>query len=167
MPMSYTDRFQSTDELASHLSEFVPTLADEQLKLKYAGFLSANAVTVYELAIKDIFIEFAEKKNKIFGTFVENYFSRINGQINIENIRNHTKRFGEKYSKKFDSELKNRKKILLRKYNDDIQSVYSNLITYRHQFIHENNYTMTFNEVVKNYRTGKEIINILNNAMNI
>jgi hypothetical protein len=56
MKMSYIDRFQSTDDLINHLNTFVPTLTDEQIKSKYAGFLSANAVTAYELAIKDIFI---------------------------------------------------------------------------------------------------------------
>jgi hypothetical protein len=99
--MSYNDRFQSTDDLINHLTVFVPTLPDEQIKSNYAGFLSASAVTVYELAIKDIFIEFAEKKNPLFGTFVGKYFDQINGHIKIDDVKRYIKSFGEKYLKNF------------------------------------------------------------------
>jgi hypothetical protein len=163
--VSYVDRFQSTDDLINHLNTFVPILTDEQLKSKYAGFLSANAVTAYELAIKDIFIEFAEKKNKVFGTFIEKYFYEINGRIKIDNIKNYIKKFGEKYYKKFNTELNKRNSIFLRKYHNDIRAVYGNLIICRHKFIHTNNQTMTFNEVVQSYQMGKEIIKVLNDTM--
>jgi hypothetical protein len=69
------------------LVAFVPTLANKQMKSKYAGFLSASTVTVCELAIKDIFVEFAEKKNPVFGTFVEKYFNQINGRIRIDDVK--------------------------------------------------------------------------------
>jgi hypothetical protein len=159
------ERFQSTDDLMNHLNTFVPTLPDEQLKSKYAGFLSASAVTVYELAIKDIFIEFAEKKNKTFGFFVENHFSRINGRILIDDIKNYVGKFGGNYLTKFKTKLEKKKNELLVTYRNDIQAVYSNLITCRHKFIHTSAHTMTFNEVVQAYQIGKEIINVLNDTM--
>jgi hypothetical protein len=149
----------------NHLNTFVPTLSDEQLKSKYAGFLSASAVTVYELAIKDIFIEFAEKKNKTFGIFIEKYFRRINGQILINDIKNYVGKFGEKYLTKFNNKLEERKNQLLGTYHNDVQAVYGNLITCRHKFIHTSDHTMTFNEVVQAYQIGKEIINVLNDTM--
>jgi di/tripeptidase len=159
------ERFQSTDDLMNHLNTFVPTLPDEELKSKYAGFLSASAVTVYELAIKDICIEFAEKKNKTFGFFIEKHFSRINGQILIKDIKNYVGKFGEKYLTKFNTKLEKKKNELLGTYRNDIQAVYGNLITCRHKFIHTSAHTMTFNEVVQSYQMGKEIINVLNDTM--
>lgn len=163
--MSYIDRFQSTDDLINHLVALVPTLPDEQIKSKYVGFLSASAVTVYELAIKDIFVEFAEKKAPAFGTFVEKYFDQINGRIKINDVKKYIKSFGEKYSKKFENKIERKTKQLRRIYNNDIKAVYGNLITCRHSFIHENRITLTFNEVVEGYKMGKEIICILNETM--
>ncbi|MDR2403573.1 MAG: hypothetical protein LBD78_06040 [Spirochaetaceae bacterium] len=163
--MSYNDRFQSTDDLINHLIVFVPTLPDEQIKSNYAGFLSASAVTVYELAIKDIFVEFAEKKNPAFGTFVGKYFDQINGHIKINDVRKYIKSFGEKYLKRFETKMEKKNKQLRMICNNDIKAVYGNLITCRHSFIHENRITLTFNEVVEGYKMGKEIICILSETM--
>jgi ribosomal protein L37AE/L43A len=109
--------------------------------------------------------ENSETINKIFGGFIEKYFDRINGQIKIKDIKNYVGKFGEKYLTKFNTKLENRNSILLRTHHNDIQAVYGNLIICRHKFIHANNHTMTFNEVVQSYSIGKEIINILNDTM--
>ena len=81
--MPYTDKFIATDNLIIHLSSVVSTITDATVLASYAGFLSVSAVTDYELAIKDIFNEFASKKNKVFGSFVQSHFKRINGKIKI------------------------------------------------------------------------------------
>jgi hypothetical protein len=162
--MSYVDRFTATDDLITHLQTVIPTVTDERLKSEYAGFLSANAVTVYELAIKDIFIAFAEKKNASFGTFVGTYFYQINGRIRIDEIRGYVKAFGEKYLNNFNKKLEEKNKALFST-NNYLQTIYTNLITCRHKYIHANNPTMTFNEVVESYQLGKEIINVLKEIM--
>ena len=158
--MLYIDRYKATDDLINHLQPIVSEMTDEELKSKYAGFLSVNIVTVYELAIKDIFICFAERKNSVLGIFVTKYFNQIKGHIKIDEIKNHVKSFGEEYINKFNEKLEE-KNI----YNNDIQAIYGNLITCRHKFIHENIITMTFNEVVNGYKIGKDIIDILNETM--
>jgi len=163
--MSYVDRFKATDDLINHLQPIVSEMTDEELKSKYAGFLSASAVTVYELAIKDIFISFAEKKNSVFGIFVTENFNQISGRIYIKDIKDYVKSFGVKYLNKFNKRLEEKNKSLLGIYHNDISAIYGNLITCRHRFIHANNTTMTFNEVVEGYKLGKEIINILNETM--
>jgi hypothetical protein len=163
--MSYVDRFRATDDLIAHLQTVIPMITDEKLKSEYAGFLSANAVTAYELAIKDIFIAFAEKKHHVFGTYVENKFSRISGHINIEEIKKYVKSFGEKYSEKFDKKINKKIIELLGIYRNDIRSTYGNLITCRNEYIHANRQTMSFEEVVTSYQLGKELINVLSETM--
>ena len=163
--MSYVDRFTATDDLIRHLNTIVPQIDDEELKSKYAGFLSASAVTVYELAIKDIFITFAKKKNSAFGSFVEERFNQINGRIRIKDIKDYVRAFGEKYFIRFNKYLDERNRILFTINRNDIKAVYGNIITCRHSYIHENIPTMTFKEVVEGYELGKEIINVLNKTM--
>jgi hypothetical protein len=163
--MTYVDRFVATDDLVKHLQTIIPLVTDEELKSKYAGFLSASAVTVYELAIKDIFITFARKKNPVFGTFVEKHFNQINGRIKIRDLKDYVRLFGEKYLKKFDRYLKEKNNTLFTIYHNDISAIYGNIITCRHNYIHENSPTMTFNEVAEGYKLGKEVIHVLNQTM--
>ncbi len=164
--MAYSDRFTSTDDLVNHLQPVVTELADESLKSKYAGFLAVNAVTVYELAIKDIFKEFAIKKNYVFGLFAEKYFAQINGRIVLKDLKGqHIKSFGDKYLDKFEKKLKRREKMVLTTLHKDIRSCYSNLIICRHKYVHAGTPTLSFNEVVENYGIGKEVIHSLHEAM--
>lgn len=60
--MIYSDRFVATDNLITHLSAIIATITDPQIQASYAGFLSVSAITVYELAIKDIFSGFGKRK---------------------------------------------------------------------------------------------------------
>ena len=52
--MPYLDHFQHADDVVTHLNSVVPTIPDPLLRAKYVGFVSVAAVTVYELAIKEI-----------------------------------------------------------------------------------------------------------------
>lgn len=164
--MAYLNRFVSTDDLVNHLQPIVTVLTDESLKSKYAGFLAVNAVTVYELAIKDIFKEFSTKKNSVFGFFIEKYFYQINGRIILKDLKNqHIKSFGDKYLTKFEKKLSVREKAILSTLGKDVRSSYSNLIICRHKYVHAGSPTLTFSEVVDNYNVGKEIIHSLYEAM--
>lgn len=164
--MSYLNRFVSTDDLVNHLQPVVTAIPDESLKSKYAGFLAVNAVTVYELVIKDIFKEFSSKKNPVFGVFIEKYFGQINGRIILKDLKSqHIKSFGDKYLEKFEKKLTLREKNILISFGKDVRSSYSNLIICRHKYVHVGAPTLTFTEVVENYNIGKEVIHSLYEAM--
>lgn len=164
--MAYQDRFIATDNLVAHLTPIVTGIADTATKSSYAGFLSVSAVTVYELAIKDIFAEFASKKNTVFGNFIEKYFSSLNGRIKLEDLKGqHIKPFGNKYLDKFEKKLKAREKLIFTTTRKNVRSDYSNLIICRHKYVHAGNPTLTFQEVLDNYQIGKEVIHSLYEAM--
>jgi hypothetical protein len=164
--MPYSARFSATDNLILHLNSILPSISDPAMVANYAGFLSVSSVTVFELAIKDIFIDFASKKNKVFGSFVYNYFERINGRIKLEELRgNLIKRFGQKYLDRFDRKLKQEENRLMRTSHLSISTDYGNLITCRHGYIHNGTPTLTLTEVVKSYNSGKQIIQCLNYTM--
>lgn len=165
--MPYTDKFVPTDNLITQLSPIIAGVADPLVRASYAGFLSVSAITVYELAIKDIFIDFADKKHGVFGTVIENHFSRINGQIKISELRGkHISLFGGKYLKRFDKEFKRKENASLAGTPSiSLTAQYSNLIICRHQFVHGGAPTLTANEVMDAYNYGKEVIHCLNFAM--
>jgi len=166
--VAYIDHFQHADDVVNHLNTIVPTIADPLLKTKYVGFVSVAAVTVYEMAIKDIFIDFAHKKHKVLGSFTESYFDRINGKIKLKIIKDeYIKRFGIKYRDRFQRKLDDRTRDYLRVNHRDIKNSYANLITWRNDFAHEGkvNTMATYAEVVQAYEDGKEIIHCLAECM--
>jgi hypothetical protein len=164
--MPYTSRFAATDALITHLSTVIPHITDPQLKANYAGFLSVSAVTVFELAVKDIFIDFSEKKHKAFGVFTASHFHRINGRIKLVNLRDeHVISFGEKYLIKFKAYLDLEEETVMRASRVSVKSAYSNLIVCRHNYVHEGSPTLSFAEIQSFYALGKRVLDCLDRAM--
>jgi hypothetical protein len=164
--MIYTDRFISTDNLVPHLLAMANSTTDSLVQSSFAGFFSVSAVTVFELAIKDIFISFAEKKHKVFKVFIETHFLKINGMIGIPELKGkHIKPFGEKYLNKFKRHLEIQENTLFSASRISLTAVYDNLLTCRHKFVHTGTPTLTLSETISYYANGKEVIHCLNHAM--
>jgi hypothetical protein len=166
--MTYSNHFTLADNCIAHLKGVVPGIADPGLRSQYVGFASVVAVTVFELAIKEILIDFAQNKHKIFGAFVEGHFERLNGRIKLKDLRSeHIPRFGDKYVKKFDALLDAEEQRILLSLRRSMKSSYGNLITWRHEFAHQGRVPMnaTYAEVCDSYSLGKVLINCLSKAM--
>ncbi len=168
--MAYVDQFQHADDGVTHLNSIVPQIGTTNplLAAKYTGFVSIAGITVYELAIKDIFTEFARKKHKTFGHFVDEHFNRINGRIKLQVIRDdYISRFGKKYKERFERKIQKRSHDYLLAHHRDIKSAYGNFITWRNQFAHagQMNSTVTYNEAVQAYEDGKNIVHCLAESM--
>jgi len=166
--MSYASHFKHADDVIAHLDTVMPTISNPLLEAKYVGFVSVAAVTVYEQALKEIFIDFSRKKHKVLGNFTESYFYRINGKIKIKVIHDeYLAKFGDKYQRRFKKNLDNFSKSYLATNRRDFKSSYSNLITWRNDFAHEGkiNSTTTYREVVQAYEDGKEVIHCLAKTM--
>ncbi|MCX5815442.1 MAG: HEPN domain-containing protein [Proteobacteria bacterium] len=164
--MSYTDRFVATDNLIAHLKTVIGTITDPAIAADYTGFLSVSSVTVYELAIKDIFNEFASQKHKVLGTVIEKHFRRLNGRIKIDDLKGeHVKLFGDKYLKKFNQKLKGKESSVFSTSRISISTDYGNLITCRHKYVHSGYPTLTINEIIDCYKSGKDVIQCLYEAM--
>ena len=167
--MPYADNFTHADDLVAHLNTVVPTVNDPLLQAKYVGFISVAAVTVYELALKEIFVEFARKKHQVFGNFAEAYFRRINGRIRIKVIKDeYIRRFGSKYQTRFERRVDKLVSDFIKSKRRDPTTAYSNLITWRNEFAHEGkiNTTATYLEAAQAYEDGKEVVHTLAAVMN-
>lgn len=166
--MSYQGHFVHADAVVECLRVYVPTIVDPLDRIKFTGFVAVAAVTVYEQAIKNIFIEFGEAKNKVFGRYVRSHFYRINGRINYRTVKDeYVKQFGDKYHKRFKRNICKCSKDYLHTHGRDVVNSYANIITWRNDFAHEGkiNSTATFDEVVTAYQDGKEIIRALAETM--
>lgn len=166
--MAYTDHYKLADDMIDHLDTVIVEISDPFIASRYVGFVAITGVTVYELAIKEIFIEFGEKKHRVLGSFTRSYFDRINGRIKLRNLRKeYINRFGEKYVKRFDRKLNAAEKQSLQDNRVSIINSYTNIITWRHQFSHEGTIPATANyqEITNSYKVGKEVIRCLAESM--
>jgi hypothetical protein len=166
--MAYRNHFKLADDMILHLDSVVDGILDPFITSRYVGFVAVAAVTVYELAIKKIFCEFAQKKHNVFGNFVYKYFDRINGRISLKELQDqYLPRFGDKYLKRFKKKILNTDEKSIKARLGSITSSYGNIIVWRNEFAHEGKIpsTPTYDEVKNAYFTGKAVIDCLADTM--
>jgi len=166
--MAYHIHFRLADDLIAHLDGFVGSVSDPFISSRYVGFVAIAATTVYELAIKEIFLEFSEKKHKVLGTFAGHFFDRLNGRIKTREIRhNYIPRFGDKYVKRYKKKEEQIERQFLRDQGVSVLSSYNNIIEWRNQFAHQGQIptTPSYREATSSYEIGKEIIHCLAKTM--
>ena len=166
--MAYSDHFKLTDDLIAHLDTVVGSITDPFISARYTGFLAVSAVTVFELAIKDVFRDFAATKHKVLEHFTLEYFAKINGRIKIGVLHeDYTKRFGVKYKDRFKRNLDLCESQNLRSSGKSVKASYGNLIVWRHEFAHEGKLPTyaTYSDVKSAYELGKEVVHCLAKTM--
>lgn len=164
--MAYLNRFNGLDILITQITPFGQIQGIDPMVLSsLAGIVAVEAVTAYELAVKDIFEEFARKKNKVFGNFVKTTHVRLNGRIEYKDIKEMVKAYGEKYHARFVANKEKKTQIVLASEGVDLVQTYNNLVECRHQFVHRGVMTVTIQEAIIYYRIGKQLIIALDETM--
>ena len=166
--MSFEERFIAADEYLNHVDSIITAMPDDFIRSRYLGFLAISAVTAYELAFKDIVFRFSDKKHRALGDLARSRFERLNGQIKINDIRKrHIVSFGQKYCDRFDRELDLAEGAALAARAGSVKSSYGNLITWRHNFVHQGVWpnTATYRDLRIAYDHGKELIRCVDRAM--
>jgi hypothetical protein len=166
--VAYSSHYLLVDDLILHLDQVVSNTADPFLASRYTGFVAVATVTVIELCVKEIFIEFAKLKHPAFGRFVAGFFDRINGRIRIANLKkDYVGKFGDRYLERFSKRLEELDIVSLRSRGVSVKQAYENLITWRNDFAHEGRLptNATYAEVKQGYACAKEIIGCLAGAM--
>jgi len=166
--MSYNQRFVLIEDYLSHLDDLMDGIDDQFIQSQYLGFVATSAVTVFELAIKDIFYDFSDRKHVVLGSFARAKFGRLNGRITLKSLREeHIFMFGEKYVEKFKRKIEEREGELLKNGSGSLSSSYGNIIVWRNNFVHQGQVpnTTNYSEMKNNYKLGKEVIHCLDQAM--
>lgn len=168
--MTYSDHFRLTDDLIAHLDQVFATTRDPFIQSRYTGFLAVSAVTVFELALKSVFCDFARTQHQLLASFTEAYFDRINGRIHIDQIKkDYAAKFGQKYVEEFKRLLEVRENTAIQTRGGSVKSSFANLITWRNTFAHEGEVpaNATYEEVKRAYELGKDVLHCLDQAMSM
>ena len=135
--MTYTDKFLPTDELINEINTLKPHISQVALP-KFTGAISVSAVTSYELAIKEILIDYAHSKHNLFGCFVQNYLSRLNGRIEISDLKKEIKKIDNALAANWEEKI------------TEVERVRINL---------------DYDECINDFNIGKKIIEALRSVM--
>lgn len=166
--MSYVDRFSLVEDYLAHVDPVMANITDPFVEARYTGFIAISAVTSYELAIKDIFFAFSDKKHMVLGEVTRARFFRLNGKIKLDDLqKEHIRMFGEKYLTRFKRNLEIVERDQVALHGKSPKSAYNNVIVWRHQFVHEGTLPNTTNyaEIKDQYLAGKEVIHCLFKSM--
>lgn len=156
------------DDFIVHLDEVMVAIADPYLQSRYLGFVALTAVTVFELAIKEVICDFSAKKHKVLGNLARDKMDKINGRIKLDNLKKEFIRpFGEKYLINFEKSIDKKENESLRTGFGSIKSSYGNIIQWRHDFVHQGRppATTNYEEMKRSYSRGKEVIHCLHESM--
>ena len=74
--MTFESRFESADGFLNHTDVIMEGIDDPLIQQKYLGFIAISAVTVYELAIKDIIFRFSDSEAQSFGFVIPVFFRK-------------------------------------------------------------------------------------------
>lgn len=165
MPEKY---FVDADLYVKHLSENPSVTADAFIASRHVGFVAVSAVTVYEIALKQIFMEFGSRKHVVLGNFTKARFDRINGRIAYKVIWDeYLRMFGDKYVNRFKSRMKKADAESLVHRGKSIISCYGNIVIWRNSFAHEGRIpnNVTLSEVIDSYQEGKNVLRCLAGCM--
>jgi hypothetical protein len=166
--MTYSDRFALVEDYLAHVDPLMTAITDPFVEARYTGFIATSAVTAYELAIKDIFYAFADKKHAVLGEVTRARFFRLNGKIKFEDLKkDHIKMFGMKYIDRFVLNIEKADREYIRDHGKSPKAAYNNIITWRNQFVHEGTLPNTTNyaEIKDQYMAGKEVVHCLFKSM--
>lgn len=149
------------NDLLAQRNSFAPLNQGELV-----GLLSTRAATTFELCIKRIYINFAEKKHRRFGDFVSAHQRDLKGRIKTSDLRKKCREFGEKYKLRFDAGINEIADSHLQQRKGNPIAAYDNLIDWRNRYVHAARLPeATFEEAVQSYNSGKLIIDCLFQAM--
>lgn len=165
--MPYKDNFIFADDLISQLNPIIKNLNNPYIETKFTGFLIVSSVTVLEMALKNIFIDFAKMKHIILGNFCDVYFNKIHGKIRLEDIKgDYLNKFGKIYKNDFISKLETLQENELLTNRISITDSYTNLITWRNDFVHQFKISnATFQDTIFAYECGKKIMDCLSDCL--
>lgn len=160
--------FSDADLYVQFLAENPEVTTDAFIASRHVGFVAVSAVTVYEIAIKSIFIEFGTKKHVVLGNFTKARFDRINGRIAYRSIWDeHVRPFGDKYVSRFKKQMAKEEQRGVQERGKSVISSYNNIVLWRNTFAHEGQVpaNVTLNEAIEAYHEGKHVLRCLSNCM--
>lgn len=166
-------------EIILLINNYVPVGSpkNDSFRAELAGLLIVSTVAIYENCIREIIIEYAEKKHPDFARYVEREYERLDSRIKLQDLFKYASKLGDsQLVSKFKSELM---KASGRVSNDntinidnleksEIVKLYHQVLKARHAFAHARRKNInTIEEAYKFHCKARFIILSFSRALSI
>lgn len=128
--------------------------ANPEFKSLYLGLSVIMAVNSLENRVRDALLYFAMKQHPILYSVVSKEFEKINAKVKVSELKCDLDLLGKQYKDAFEQ------KLTTIGYDDKAATLYGNLITWRHDFVHTGMMSCypTYEEFLDNFHIGESII---------
>jgi RiboL-PSP-HEPN len=154
------------DRLYDEIRLFVP---EDTLRLQFrsdlSGLLVVSMAASYENCVKEILISFCSSHNEAFGAFASNQYAKLNSKINLHDLVNYAKLFGDQFQQKYKEELAKRRNSIKNRTGRDICERYEQVLAWRHQYAHAGQQNTTLDEAYSAHTFAKRVILAFSDAL--
>ena len=152
--------FARIDELGKNISQHVPInkRGTSSFRADLAGLLTVSIASTYENCVKDILQNYAFRHHENFGIFTINNFEKLNSKISINDLNRYSKVFNSSVHEKFKLELAKTKSRIRDNTGKNIETIYEQILIWRHDFAHAGKRNTTIEEALNHHRFAKHIL---------
>lgn len=160
------EHFAKVERLAQDMQIYAPisNIAAGTFRANLAGLLIVNMCSTYETCVKEIIINFAERKHAAFGAFATKNYAKLNSRINVPDLYKYAKLFDGELAEKFKENLRRKRARINQRTGKDICQSYEQILSWRHDFAHAGIHNTTIEEALKFHNLGKRVLYIMDEA---
>jgi hypothetical protein len=169
MPRADLDvHFKRIEQLVAEMRQFVPSdvVGVAQFRADLAGLLVVSMAASYESCVKETLVTFASSRHATFGNFTSNNFKRLNSRIAIHDLHRYAETFDDGVRDRFKTLLDQRKRKIDSRIGKNIESSYTQILNWRHDFAHAGIRNTTIEEAVITHRLAKRVLYSFDEAFN-
>lgn len=163
-------------ELTAHLArvdrlycEIVSAVPNEVQFLDFradlAGLLIVSIASAYENCVKETLYAYGDNHSPAFGTYTRNLYAKLSSRIDIKDLFKYAKLCGPPVSSTFRSQFQADKTRIFRFTGYDIESVYTQILSWRHDYAHAGLNNTTVEEAFAHHRFAKHVVDIFDKSL--
>ena len=169
MPRADLDvHFNRIGQLVAEMRQFVPSdvVGAAQFRADLAGLLVVSMAASYENCVKETLVTFASGRHAAFGNFTSNNYERLNSRISIRDLHRYAGIFDDGVRDRFKTLLDQRKRRIDARIGKNIESSYTQILNWRHDFAHAGVRNTTIEEAMVTHRLAKRVLYAFDEAFN-
>lgn len=161
-------QFSRIDDLIQEMNVVVPpTTAYQNVKFRadLAGLLVVAIAATSESCVKEILFYWTGRQHSSFEGYARRKYNKINSRISVGDLKSYCDLLDPLRKAEFQKKLAERKKAILNRTGYNIETMYSQLLDWRHEFAHTGARNTTLEEAAKAHLFGKRVIYVFAEAL--
>jgi hypothetical protein len=149
------------DDLVEEMNVVVPPSTNYQsvkFRADLAGLLVVAIAATYENCVKEILYSYTGRQHIAFESYARRKYNKINSRISVGDLKSYCELLDPVLKKRFQDELAARKKAVLERTGGNIETLYGQLLEWRHEFAHTGVRNTTLEEAARAHLFGKRVI---------